>query len=158
MSCYTSVFLRKRNEFIELSCTSRNSEISQAFENISVPFERIRAISKEEINDLIDKTYKEVKSYEEMIAAARNKIEMIKNFNNSAEEKITAINDELDYISELEEELGWKRHAHSFMCILNNTYETAQYTSDDYETSGVDVHNFIYVGMEISNPTIEDIK
>ena len=145
MSQYTSVFLRKNNEFVEVSCTSRSSIMSHIFEDYA-PWEKIQKISADQLHSLLYDYREEERHNEQYIESKQEEKKLIATFNNSASEKLDAIA-ECDFcIKDCKESQDELRAA---LARLEWLVEIAE-----NKYNNVDV----YVGVEVStNVTENDI-
>ena len=82
------------NTFIQIDAFSRNNAVYQiANQAIDIPYEAIAYISKNNLQKCIDITQGYIACKKETITNYNKKIDIISEFNNTVEEKLTAIDD-----------------------------------------------------------------
>ena len=79
MSQYTSVFLRKNNEFIEISCTSRGNMMSRIFDNFA-PWEKIQKMSADLLREILYDYREEERHSEQYIESMQEEKKLIATF------------------------------------------------------------------------------
>ena len=128
--------------FIQIDAFSRNNVAYQiANQAIAIPYEAIAYISKDNLQKCIDITQGYIASKKETIANYNKKIDIISKFNNTVEEKLTAIDDCYICLRECEEELNELLYTENFFITLYG------------------ISASIYAGIECgSEVTINDIK
>lgn len=150
MSQYTHVFARQDDTFIELGCFTRSSIISQLFQAINVPYDKIKLITKNTINEMIIAAKEQITSFREMIDRDENLKEEIWKSNNSIEEKIEATGGFESAIKETLEEIKQYEFALSFLITIKEMI----HDKEDSERHKV----LIYCGIECgSRVTKENI-
>lgn len=140
MSQYTHVFARQDDTFIELGCFTRSSIISQLFQAINVPYDKIKLITKNAINEMIVAGTEQVMSFKEMMDRDKKLKEEIWQSNNSIEEKIEAIEGFENAIKETLEEIKQYEWALSFLTTIKDMI----HDKEDAEHHKV----LIYCGIE----------
>ena len=152
MSEYISFFIRReQNNFIPLFTFSRNNSIYQVFQNI-IPYEKVRAISYNELEN----KYRECERRMENITKSINQIKeeraLIASFNNSVDEKISALIDIAEQDKELRDELEEERRAGYTIVALIDIIENIRFND------AWDKDKYIYAGIEVcDNITAEDV-
>lgn len=139
MSQYLDFFARHDNgDFIPIANYSRSTKV---YEEVNAPYGRIRKLNKQELNDVAARLRAGKKFAKSQIEATNRKLELISSANNSLEEKSDAINFGLEIIEEYKEDIQTlERFAIEIDFIAEMTYD-----------------NEVYAGIEISNPTEQDI-
>ena len=158
MSCYTCFFIRRGEDFVPIGSYSRNHAISRAFNenHFSAPWEKITPLTKEDISNVIN-GIAEMKDYDnQTIAKYKRRIEEIKKMEASISERIEMIEEYESYIKEVQEDLEEWEHAHSYLVFLDDIIDEIKY-SDYITDEGYDADNYIYFGLEIGRPTVNDI-
>ena len=150
MSAYIQFFIRHNDDFLPIGVFSRNNTIYQVFDEIA-PWEKIRPISDVHLNKVraslkdfandIDRTMKRIENREKLIAT----------FDNSVEEKLEALENSTEYKMELEEERVSYKMALGY---VNSLYEILD--SIEYDKR-FDMGAYLYVGIEVGDPTVEDL-
>lgn len=152
MSEYISFFIRReQSNFIPLFTFSRNNSIYQIFQNI-IPYEKVRAISYNELEN----KYRECERRMENITKSINQIKeeraLIASFNNSVDEKISALIDIAEQDKELRDELEEERRAGYTIVALIDIIENIRFND------AWDKDKYIYAGIEVcDNITVEDV-
>lgn len=150
MSEYLQVFVKsKNNEFVELDCVGRSNCIYSAF---NVPYGKVRLFTRSNIIEIQNKIREDRKDVENRIKLNKDKIEQIKSFNNSAEEKLEVMSRYDVIIEEEEEYLEEIIYADYYTSFLISIIETNKYSDDSRE-------DVLYIGKEVGNNiTIEDVE
>ena len=149
MSTYTNFFLRKGDMFIPVGSFSRNSSIYR-IANVGT-WEKIAPLSRERLDNLIRAAGDEIRRIEKDVLSVREKIKEISMFNNSVEDKIKCIAEYERDLDMLDEELDKMSFAKNYFIFLSIAAENA----DGRE--GIDANKFVYAGLEIANPTLDDL-
>ena len=146
MSQYINFFVRYEDKFVPLYSSSRSTVIYERFHDW-IPYEKIIALSSIDINEIFSETKEYEREIDEAIQKSRDEIQIVSNYNNSVEEKNEVIHDILMSIEELEETKSDISYALDFCiflkCIIaERLQDTAQ---------------CIYAGIEIGEPTLDDV-
>ena len=153
MSAYANFFIRWKDEFIPIADYSRNHEVYHIVENFA-PWEKIKALSTRDLEKFMTEAETWRTDFEQRIKVYRDRIQTISTFNNSVDEKISALRDCEDAIEELESYVNEATIAYDFFAMLAyNMIPAVRYDRD----FGIDYDHYIYVGIEIGRPTMEDI-
>ena len=158
MSSYINFFIRSDDKFLPLSDFSRSSEIYQRLNN-NVPYEKLRALTYNELNNIVNDIIEDTRKYNNRILKYKKEIELIATFNNSAEEKLEAIDSAESTIKDIEESISELNFAQGWFDSLCRIIDSAsEYTDEDYNHL-IDASKYIYAGIETPLvPTLEDIK
>lgn len=153
MSQYISFYVRsKKDEFIGLGDFSRNNLIYQLTDRaIVVPYEHIRALTSDDLRDMEDEATAERDLLNSRIAKYRSYITDIASFNNSLDEKMERVAEYQDLIDEATEQLRKVELTDSYFQFLDAIIETNDF-------NGIPMDKCVYCGIEISDPTIDDIE
>ncbi len=142
MSSYKFFFVEKNGIFIPIGSWSRSTEVYQA---VRAPYEKI-TLAKEPIKEGIDELKRKKKDYLSYIEETEKIISDIYKIENvSLSEKIDNINDyriEIQNVSESIEKINFAIDNLNFILNIRDPYEKVE----------------VYVGEEISEPTLEDIE
>lgn len=148
MSAYINFFIRKDKDFIPLVSYSRNSDIYNIISSArNIPWEHINNITYDVLHDWIAVADYEINRTKSEI----KKIEKMFELSNSY-----TLSDAYGYASTIEEynelieRIKGVKAIFDFMKDILDEYEYG------YEED-LDVSNILYFGMEISNPTVDDI-
>lgn len=153
MSCYTCFFVRVDDSFARLGAYSRNNTIARASEeaHVIVPWEKITNVTNEMISEVREYTRRMIQNDKDFINKYEKEIDLIKSIPEiPLDEKLEKISDINSYIEEIKEDIEEWTYADNFFCFLGNAM-------DDAECEGQDEEHYIYWGLDISSPTINDI-
>ena len=150
MSAYMDFFVRHGDDFIPLGDFSRNSIIYPTMiDCVNVPWEKIIPLTLDNLHAAQTRAHKRNIDARGYIEILKDRIEEVKGFNNSVEEKLEQIEEYRDEIAEWRQEAEEARYAENYFYFLMDLIEAAH---DD-----IDANKYIYAGIEIGRPTIEDI-
>ena len=152
MSMYVSFYIREKDSFIPVGTYSRSNAIFRIMQT-EVPFEKIGAITKDDIFRYSFEAEKAIKEYREKIEKEESLKKEIITYNNSVSEKREAIEEIDEYINEIKEEIDDLTHASYYFYFLQDIIEEIEYG----EQGEADIKKRIYAGIEVFNPTIEDV-
>lgn len=150
MSAYVDFFVRHGNDFIPLGDFSRNSIVYPTMiDCVNVPWEKIIPLTLDNLHAAQTHIHRHRTDALGYIDTLKDRIEEVKGFNNSVEEKLEQIETYRDEIAEWQQEAEEARYAENYFYFLMDLIEAAH---DD-----IDANKYIYAGIEIGRPTIEDI-
>lgn len=150
MSAYVDFFVRHGDDFIPLGDFSRNSIVYHTMKDCTnVPWEKIIPLTLDNLHAAQTHIHKHRTDALGYIDTLKDCIEEVKSFNNSVEEKLEQIEAYRDEIAEWHQEAEEARYAENYFYFLADLIEAAH---DD-----IDANKYIYAGIEIGRPTIEDI-
>lgn len=142
MSQYLEFFVRHNEDFIPLASYSRNTHV---YDVAGAPYEKIRRFSQERLESIASKLRESKTSAHKEIARLQQQIEIAKGINitvDNFDEVFGAIHNIMNMIYEYQEDIETlEREAIEIEFMRNMTY-------DDCE---------IFAGIEISDPTMDDI-
>ena len=153
MSQYINFFIRKQIKdeiaFIPIGSFSRSSHIYQAITN--APYEKIRPLKYEELNDIVRELHASKREYEDDIKNIEHTItNIIPSFNNSIEEKMQEIQQQRGYIADISEDIVDIEFSIGYFRALQEII----YDNSDSSPSKDEI---IYCGIEAGYPTQEDV-
>lgn len=156
LSCYIYFFLKINNEFVRLCSFSSNNTIKRSIDDVlSAPFGKIANFTRDNILKLKDYTFNEIASEKCRIEKLKSQIEKIEKMSN------VDLNEKLEVISDKELQIDWAEDsiedwmwANDFFFFLDNILDACRYGGESVQ----DDEHYIYYGLEIPNPTAEDIK
>ena len=149
MSAYVDFFVRHGDDFIPLGDFSRNSIIySTMVDCINVPWEKIIPLTLDDLQAAQTHAHKHNTDALDYINTLKTHIEDVKGFNNSVEEKLEQIEAYKGEIEEWRQEAEEARYAENYFYFLTDLIESAR---------DIDADKYIYAGIEIGWPTVEDI-
>lgn len=152
MSTYIDFFIRRGDDFIPLSDYSRNSIIYRIANSYAM-WEKVSPLSKASIEQMIKETEQQQRACQESIAETKTKIAQLKDLSCTWNEALEYLDEYEGAIQEYEQDIKEARYAKHFFGFLIDIIETVQY-ADNKE---YDYNNYIYVGIEIGQPTVKDI-
>ena len=139
MSQYVNFFARHDKEFVPIASYSRSTE---AYKAVNAPYESLREIKEDELREIAERLRIAKNFAKTQIDRENRKIKLIFSANNSLDDKLDAVEKIQETIKEYEEESSaLAAFATEFIFMANMTYD-----------------NTIYVGIEIDEPTEEDIR
>lgn len=146
MSAYIYFFIRKDKDFIPLVSYSRNSDMYNIISRTTyMPWERISNITYNVLHDWIVTADDEINRTKSEI----KKIEKMFELSNSY-----TLGDAYGYANTIEEYNELIERIKSIKVIFDFMKDIL----DEYEyKEDLDVSSILYFGMEISNPTVDDI-
>lgn len=154
MGMYVNFFMRHGEKFFPIGSYSCNHAIGHAFNNYA-PYGKIRPITREALAQIEDECADMERECERRIYEKEEKIDLVTSFNNSVEEKFELVCDLEESIEELKQEQSDERMAQIFCMFLSNMIDEVRYEEIYNE---IDPNAYLYVGIEIGNPTLNDIK
>lgn len=152
MSAYVDFFIRNKDDFIPIADYSRNSMIYSIVNN-DVPYEKIRAITTQDINKFINVASEKIRECEQGIRKEKERIKLVATFDNSIEEKLEVIAQYEEGIEEYTQSIEECTYAKNFFSFLTELINVRRWE----ENSSVNINEYIYAGIEIGRPTVEDI-
>lgn len=153
MSSYLSFFIRNKNDFLPIGTFCRSSEIYQMTEKkISPPYGKVIPITKVDIDIILCACEEVIKNYNEAIISFKERIDFIKNCNNSLEDKLEEYNDYDETIRGYEDGIEEVNEVKNYFNTLDTILEDISYT-DTFDQS-----KYIYCGIEVGyNINLDDI-
>ena len=151
MSQYMNFFIKVYDEFYKIDKFSRNHTTYQELDKYChIPYVKITAVTIDMLQDAIVGIEEDKEDNLKTLENIKNEINLIASMNNSINEKLDAIYHSRQSLKEYEDSLENYDYAISFCRFLGHIIENF---CDDIE----DPVKGLYVGIEISNPTINDI-
>lgn len=139
MSQYVNFFLRRGDEFIPLKDYSRSSPI---YSVMNAPYEKIREYSYSDLEAKILRLKGMKEENAAMITRIWERINSVYHLNNSVEEKMEYVNDYYSQISDFEDD-----NKNLDRCMIEL----------EFIADLVYMDCTIYAGVEIEEPTLEDV-
>lgn len=150
MSAYIQFFIRNENTFMPISVYSRNNSVYRYFDEYT-PWEKIKPVTRGLLNKIRDDINEDLAAIQKRYDYAKEMKEWIATLNNSLEEKMEYIENTEEVLSdccEAIEELTYTKH---YLSFLDDVIESVEYEDN------IDHKNYLYVGIEVENPTVDDI-
>ena len=146
MSSYLNFFVRSKNgDFTKIASYSRNHYIYDVY---GAPYEKITLVTLENLQVAMDNLNNRKEMLEENIELAEEMIKYICSFpvesSTALESKMSAINEQKELINGYKDDIKQVELARSHLSFI-------------YDAIAMDSYSRIYAGIEISNPTKEDI-
>ena len=152
MSAYVDFFIRNKDDFIPIADYSRNSIIYSIIRD-DIPYEKIRAITAQDISEFINVAAGKIRDYEQGIRKEKECIKLIATFDNNVEEKLEVIAQREEGIEEYTQSIEECTYAKNFFSFLIELIDARRWE----ENSSININEYIYAGIEIGRPTVEDI-
>ncbi len=154
MSQYADFFIRTKNdEFLRIGCFTSSSKVYQAFRYYA-PWEKIRAVTTEKLESIIHALEEDKHQYEVNIDDYRQEIKFLTQLQADIDEILEHRFDIMKSIKEVQEEIEEIDAAIGYVCALLWILDSIHYA----DVSGYNKDQYIYVGIEAGQPTVEDIK
>ena len=152
MSAYIHFFVRAGDTFCPIATYSRNSKVYEIFHR--APYEQITVLDKSTLNDYFNEATIMRDNTKEHITSYEKRIETIKGFENSAEEKLELIMEEEELIEEAKDDLREIEDTICFIGFLTSILNEVLYDMP----LGIFKDQYLYYGVECYRPTVKDIK
>ena len=150
MSAYKYFFIKPNtNQFIPIAEFSRNGEV---YRYCCAPYEKIKPLTNDSLNQIVCDIESGMEFVKRGIQADKNKQALVVKMNNSVSEKMEMLHEIDSSIDENINHLEELKLAINYFTFLINIVDCIKF-DDNY-----DINNYIYVGEEIPNPTVNDIK
>ena len=149
MSAYKYFFIKSNtNEFILIGEFSRNTEV---YRYCSAPYEKIKPLTIDNLNQIICDIEQGIECVKRGIQADKDERELVIKMNNSLDEKMETLREIGRSIEENTNYLDDLKWACNYFAFLINIIDYAKFNNN------YDINNYIYVGEEIPEPTVDDI-
>ena len=150
MSAYKYFFIKSNtNEFIQIGEFSRNTEV---YRYCSAPYEKIKPLTIDNLNQIICDIEQGIECVKRGIQADKDERELVVKMNNSVNEKMETLLEIGRSIEENTNYLDDLKWACNYFAFLINIIDYAKFNNN------YDIDNYIYVGEEIPEPTVDDIE
>ena len=150
MSAYKYFFIKSNtNEFIQIGEFSRNTEV---YRYCSAPYEKIKPLTIDNLNQIICDIEQGIECVKRGIQADKDERELVVKMNNSVNEKMETLLEIGRSIEENTNYLDDLKWACNYFAFLINIIDYAKFNNN------YDINNYIYVGEEIPEPTVDDIE
>lgn len=146
MSQYIQFFIKHDNHFAPIASYGSSSHIGELF-NHCAPWEKVKPLSAAKIRDVIEDAKEKRDRLNKQAAKAMARKADIAKFNNPVDEKVEALYDVDDELSNIEETTEGLNHAIAFARFLLTVTEEAE----DYAYNGIEGYDrdeYVYVGKE----------
>lgn len=147
MSTYLNFYLRVNNNFIPLGDYSRSCSVMYNVVNNDVPYEKIRAITSEDLKGYINKLTEAAGRIQKMKESDEKRIELIMNAANTPlEEKMEYVNEIQSNFMEMDELIKEYSFAADTLRVFLNMIDMFRYKDELYFDN--DYNHYIYAGIE----------
>ena len=150
MSAYIQFFIRKDEAFMPIGSYCRSSAIYQAFDEY-IPWEAIKALNEPLLDKIYGLVVDDINHHKEQIEKIKEHRAFIATFNNSIDEKMEMLENVEAMLHEYEEGLASLERVKAYICFLKDIIEDVTFTEH------IDENAYLYAGIEIGSPTVEDI-
>lgn len=152
MSQYIEFYIKGKNEYLPIGIFSRSNSIYRVMsESVNVPvYDKVVPLKVQHISLALKDATDEKLRFEKRIAELREEKALVATFNNSVEDKTTAIfniNEDIKSYEELVEEIN---AAIGYLTSLYDIIDAVRYMKD------YDMDNYVYCGIECENPNGEE--
>ena len=118
MSSYVSFYIRNKNDFLPIGSFSRSSVIYQLAQNNCAPYEKIKAITINEIRRIAMECGEIKKKHEDGIKSFMERIDFLKECNASLSEREEFLSDYLETIEGYKEGIEEVEYAQNYYNFL----------------------------------------
>ena len=152
MSAYIHFFVRAGDTFCPIATYDRGSKVYEIFHR--APYEQIEVLDEDILSDYFNEATIIRDNLKEDRIKYEKRIETIKGFENSAEEKLELICECEELIEETDSEL---REVEDTICFIG--FLTSILSEILYDVPlGIFKGQYLYYGIECYRPTVNDIK
>ena len=150
MSAYIQFFIRNENTFMPISIYSRNNALYHYFDEYT-PWEKIKVVTRPLLNKIREDVNEDILCYQKRCDRAKEMKEYVATMNNSMDEKMEWIENIEATLSDCCEEIKKAEYVKHYLNFLDDVIESVEYEEN------IDYKNYLYVGIEVGNPTVDDI-
>lgn len=153
MSTYIHFFVRSpHDDFVEIGEFSRNGKIYSVCGG-DAPYEAIAALNVNQIHEYCERMECNIRICKDHIKQYRERMNVIASFNDPIDDKLEAITMLQSDCDEEQEEIEECYGAVGFLRTLLHIMEANRYSDVP-----INLDELIYYGVEISDPTVNDIR
>ena len=150
MSACKYFFIKSNtNEFLPIGEFNRSTEV---YRYCCAPYEKIKPLTNDSLNQIVCDIESGMEFVKRGIQADKNKQALVVKMNNSVSEKMEMLHEIDSSIDENINHLEELKLAINYFTFLINIVDCIKF-DDNY-----DINNYIYVGEEIPEPTVDDIE
>lgn len=158
MSQYIHFFIRSTDKLLPIRTASRSSSIYQFFCDYA-PYEKVRALSMDMLQEIHEEISKQVSKWTHQIEEDQKDLQLVASFNNSVEDKIEAMKSARDAIRENEEFVNEMKEALAFTYFLMDMCNEVEDSNYYYkEETKIDPTKYLYFGIECGVPSIAEVE
>jgi len=150
MSQYLEFYVKsKEDNFTYLDAFSRSTSMYRLFnEDVGAPYEKVRKMTKARLQEAIEIGTGYLQGVNDRKKKQEDTLQLISSFNNSVDEKMEAIYEHQEILEEYDESIVEWEWAMNYLRVLLNMVESMSYEGNE---AG------LYYGIEVGNPTVDDI-
>lgn len=150
MSAYIQFFIRNDETFLPIGTYICSSKIYEYFDDYT-PWEKIKVVTRPLLNKIRDNVNDDILYFQKRYDRAKEMKEYVAGMNNSMEEKMEWIENIEATLRDCCEEIEKVEGVKHYLNFLDDIIESVEYED------GIDHKNYLYVGIEVGNPTVDDI-
>lgn len=150
MSAYIQFFIRNDEAFMPIGIYIRSSKIYEYFDDYT-PWEKIKRITRPLLDKIRDNVNDDILDYQKRYDRAKEMKEYVAGMNNSMDEKMEWIENIEATLEDCCEEIKRAEYVKHYLNFLDDIIESVEYEEH------IDYKNYLYVGIEVGNPTVDDI-
>ena len=150
MSAYIQFFIRHDEVFMPIGIYIRNSKIYEYFDEYT-PWEKIKVVTRPLLNKIRDDVNEDILYHQKRYDRAKEMKEYVATMNNSMDEKMEWVENIEATLSDCCEEIKKAEYVKHYLNFLDDIVESVEYEEN------IDYKNYLYVGIEVGNPTVDDI-
>ena len=150
MSAYIQFFVRNGEAFMPISVYSRNNAIYQYFDEY-IPWGKIKVVTRPLLDKIRDDVNDDILSFQKRYDRAKEMKEYVAGMNNSMDEKLGWIENIESTLDDCTKEMEEAKYVKHYLNFLDDIIESVEYEEH------IDYKNYLYVGIEVGSPTVEDI-
>lgn len=150
MSAYIQFFIRHENIFLPIGTFSRGNYIYQLFNDFA-PWEKIRPITISDLERIRNEMVLDIEKAKDQLKEIKERRALVATFNNSVEDKLEALMGYDEYEQGVKDDLAMAEYTRGYLNTLSDILDDIQF-DERYDSD-----TYIYVGVEVGNPTIDDI-
>ena len=150
MSAYIQFFIRNDETFMPIGVHCRGSHVYKYFDEYT-PWEKIKVVTRPLLNKIRDDVNDDILYFQKRSDRAKEMKEYVAGMNNSMDEKMEWVENIEATLGDCCEEIEQENYVKQFLNFLNDIIESVEYEDN------IDHKNYLYVGIEVGNPTVDDI-
>ena len=150
MSAYIQFFIRHDEAFMPIGIYIRGSKIYEYFDDY-IPWEKIKRVTRPLLDKIRDNINDDILYYQKRYDRAKEMKEYVAGMNNSMEEKMEWVENIEATLGDCCEEIEKAEYVKHYLNFLDDIIESVEYEKH------IDYKNYLYVGIEVENPTVDDI-
>lgn len=160
MSQYMQFFIRCEDKFVPLYSYSRSSNVYGALlnTNASVPYGKIVPVTDQMLQEALKLIGNGIDNTNRFKAEYLQDKEAVHQFNNTVDDKLSALRNIMSSIDELDEELEDAEDSKHVIMLFEDILESAKYRGDDCPLADYTENTVLYAGIEVPEyPTVDDV-